>query len=105
MLRQSVFRRLADYEDGNDAERLRLDLAIRWIVDGKAVSSAAPSLSQTGRFATRWLTAERNLATLVDLSGQRIDRAHTRRPPRSIVLDIGSSAGPHSQRAGDERLE
>ncbi len=35
MLRQSVFGRLAGYEDVNDAERLRHDPAIRWIVGGK----------------------------------------------------------------------
>jgi len=32
MLRQSVFGRLAGYEDVNDAERLRHDPAMRWIV-------------------------------------------------------------------------
>jgi hypothetical protein len=31
MLRQSVFGRLAGYEDVNDAERLRHDPAMRWI--------------------------------------------------------------------------
>ena len=36
MLRQSVFGRLAGYEDVNDAERLRYDPAMRWIVGGKA---------------------------------------------------------------------
>ena len=34
MLRQSVFGRLAGYEDVNDAERLRHDPAMRWIVGG-----------------------------------------------------------------------
>ena len=34
-LRQSVFGRLAGYEDVNDAERLRYDPAMRWIVGGK----------------------------------------------------------------------
>jgi Transposase DDE domain group 1 len=37
MLRQSVFGRLAGYEDVNDAERLRHDPAMRWIVGEKAV--------------------------------------------------------------------
>jgi hypothetical protein len=32
LLRQSVFGRLAGYEDVNDAERLRYDPAMRWIV-------------------------------------------------------------------------
>ena len=36
LLRQSVFGRLAGYEDVNDAERLRHDPAMRWIVGGKA---------------------------------------------------------------------
>ncbi len=35
-MRQSVFGRLAGYEDVNDAERLRHDPAMRWIVGGKA---------------------------------------------------------------------
>src|SRR5262249_23372088 len=36
LLRQSVFGRLAGYEDVNDAERLRHDPAMRWVVGGKA---------------------------------------------------------------------
>src|SRR3984893_17906259 len=36
MLRRSVFGRLAEYEDVNDAERLRHDPAMRWIVGGRA---------------------------------------------------------------------
>ena len=70
LLRQSVFGRLAGYEDVNDAERLRLDPAMRGIVGGKAISGAAASPSQMGRFETRWLTAEKNLPALADLSGQ-----------------------------------
>jgi hypothetical protein len=57
LLRQSVFGRLAGYEDVNDAERLRHDPAMRWIVGGKAASDPAASPSQMGRFETRWLTA------------------------------------------------
>src|SRR5450432_2532891 len=94
MLRQSVFGRLAGYEDVNDAERLRHDPAMRWIVGGKAASGCAASASQMGRFETRWLTAERNLAALLDLSGQWIDRVHSRRPARGIVLDMDSSVSP-----------
>ena len=55
MLRQSVFGRLAGYEDVNDAERLRHDPAMRWIVGGKAAHASAASPSQMGRFETRWL--------------------------------------------------
>ncbi|MCZ8036391.1 MAG: IS1380 family transposase [Novosphingobium sp.] len=94
LLRQSVFGRLAGYEDVNDAERLRHDPTMRWIVGGKAATGAAASPSQMGRFETRWLTGERNLAALADLSGQWIDRVHARRPPRGVVLDMDSSVSP-----------
>lgn len=94
MLRQSVFGRLAGYEDVNDAERLRNDPAMRWIIGGKAALGAAASPSQMGRFETRWLAAEKNPSALADLSGQWIDRVHDRRPPRGVVLDMDSSVSP-----------
>lgn len=94
LLRQSVFGRLAGYEDVNDAERLRHDPAMRWIVGGEAASGRAASASQMGRFETKWLTAEKNLSALSDLSGQWIDRVLARRSPRSIVLDMDSSVSP-----------
>ena len=94
LLRQSVFGRLAGYEDVNDAERLRHDPAMRWIVGGKAAQGRAASPSQMGRFETQWLAASMNLSALADLSGQWIDLVHGRRPPRGIVLDMDSSASP-----------
>jgi hypothetical protein len=94
LFRQSVFGRLAGYEDVNDAQRLRHDPAMRWIVGGKAVQGCAASPSQMGRFETKWLAAEKNLSALTDLSGQWIDRVHARRPPRGIVLDMDSSVSP-----------
>ena len=65
LLRQSVFGRLAGYEDVNDAERLRHDPAMRWIVGGKAVVGRAASPSQIGRFETQWLATDKNLCRLV----------------------------------------
>jgi hypothetical protein len=56
LFRQSVFGRLAGYEDVNDAERLRHDPAMRWVVGGRAALSGAASPSQMGRFETRWLS-------------------------------------------------
>ena len=47
-----------------------------------------------GRFETRWLTAEKNLSALADLSGKWIDSVHGRRPPRGILLDMDSSVSP-----------
>ena len=66
---------------------------MRWIVGGKAALSAAASPSQMGRFGTRWLTAQKNLSALVDLSGQWIDQVHGRiNMPgleRTAVADLG----------------
>jgi hypothetical protein len=98
MLRKSVFGRLAGYEDVNDAERLRYDPAMRWVVGGKAVVGRAASASQMGRFETRWLTVEKNLSGLSDLSGHWIAEVQARRSTGSIVLDMDSSVSPtHGQ--------
>ena len=94
MLRQSVFGRLAGYEDVNDADRLGRDPAMRWIVGGKAVTRDAASTSQMGRFETEWLASDDNLVALADLSGRWIDRVHSRRPSNGIVLDMDSSVSP-----------
>jgi len=101
MLRQSVFGRLAGYDDVNDADRLGFDPAMRWIIGGKAVSCRGASASQMGRFETEWLTKFENPAALGDLLGQWIDRVHSRRPPKGIVLDMDSSVSPtHGDQEG-----
>src|SRR3712207_6449432 len=92
--RQSVFGRLAGYEDVNDAERLAHDPAMRWVVGGHAVTGQAASTSQMGRFETEMMTGAENLAALTDLSGRWIDRVHARRPVKMIVLDMDSSVSP-----------
>src|ERR687884_2011544 len=89
--RQSVFGRLAGYEDVNDANRLAHDPAMRRVVGGRAVTQNAASTSQMGRFETEVLTQEANLSTLTDLSGRWIDQVHGRRPVKGIVLDMDSS--------------
>lgn len=91
LLRQSVFGRLAGYEDVNDADRLAHDPAMRAVVDRRGLDRAAASASQMGRFETGWLTTEANLAALSDLSGAWVDRVHERRPQKVIVLDMDSS--------------
>jgi hypothetical protein len=71
LLRQSVFGRLAGYEDVNDAERLCHDPAMRWVVGDRAITGAAASASQMGRFETEWLARPQNLASLADLPWPR----------------------------------
>ena len=94
LLRQSVFGRLAGYEDVNDADRLCCDPAMRWVVGDRAITGSAASASQMGRFETKWLSRPDNLVALADLPGQWIDKVHQRRPPKTIVLDMDSSESP-----------
>jgi len=94
LLRQSVFGRLAGYEDVNDAERLCRDPAMRWVVGDRAITGSAASASQMGRFETKWLSRPENLGALAGLPGQWIDKVHQRRPPKTIVLDMDSSESP-----------
>jgi hypothetical protein len=93
LLRQSVFGRLAGYEDVNDADRLCRNPAMRWVRGDRAITGSAASASQMSRFETKWLSRPENLAALADLPGQWIDKVHQRRPPRTIVLDMDSSGG------------
>ena len=63
LLRQSIYSRLAGYEDVNDAQRLAVDPAMRHVVGGRAAQAdnEAASMSVVGRFETEMLTQMRNL--------------------------------------------
>ena len=104
LLRQSVFGRLAGYEDVNDAERLCRDPAMRWVVGDRAITGFATSASQMGRFETKWFCRPENLAALADLPGQWIDTVHQRRSPR-IVARHGFERKPDLRRARRQRLQ
>ena len=95
LLRQSVYGRLAGYEDVNDADRLGRDPAMRWIVGGKAVERTAGHRPARwgGSRPSCWRTT-RTSPALADLSGMWIDRVHDHDPPRRVVLDMDSSVSP-----------
>ena len=54
MFRQAVYGRLAGYEDVNDADRLRLDPAMRTVLGERAVEKCGASTSEMGRFETEF---------------------------------------------------
>jgi len=91
LFRQSVFSRLAGYEDTNDAERLSVDPALRHVVGGRAKERHAASTSEMGRFETEVLTRPRNLDALMNLPGRWVDRVQERKPVDSIILDMDST--------------
>lgn len=101
LLRQSIFSRLAGYEDVNDADRLCRDPVMRQLVGGRALKHGAASASAMGRFETAMLTQLDNLAALADLPGRWIDAVHDQRPQKSITLDMDSSESPvHGDQEG-----
>src|SRR5512147_1988609 len=91
LLRQSIYSRLAGYEDLNDAERLRVDPTTRTVVGGRAKDHTAASTSEIARFETETLSSRTNLKRLMDLSGRWIDRARRHRRLTRLVLDMDSS--------------
>ena len=93
LLRQSIYSRLAGYEDVNDAERLSVDPAMRHVVGGRAAlpEKQAASTSEVGRFETEMLSTKSNLTALMDLSGEWIDKAHRCKPLKQLILDLDSS--------------
>jgi hypothetical protein len=66
LLRQSIYSRLAGYEDVNDAERLCLDPALRTVVGGRAKDNTAASASEMAHFETETLSTKKTLKHLVD---------------------------------------
>src|SRR6516165_982305 len=91
LLRQSIYSRLAGYEDVNDAQRLCLDPALRTVVGGRAKNQAAASTSEMARFETETLSSLDNLKHLRVLSGKWIDQAHRHRKLTKLILDMDSS--------------
>ncbi len=92
LLRQSIYSRLAGYDDTNDAERLCVDPAMRHIAGGRAIERSAASTSAMGRFETEILTQSKNLELLMNLPGLWVDRVHRRKSlMKQIILDMDSS--------------
>ena len=85
LLRQSVYGRLAGYEDTNDAERLSVDPAMRHVIGQRANDKTAASASRMGRFETEILTQDRNLQYLMNLPGQWIDKVHQCKRIKEII--------------------
>jgi hypothetical protein len=101
MLRQAIHGRLAGYEDVNDAERLRVDPAMRRVVGGRVKTKEAASTSEMGRFETEILSSRQNLTALMDLPGTWIAAVHECVPLDELILDLDSSvSATHGEQQG-----
>jgi hypothetical protein len=94
LLRQSVYSRLAGYEDTNDAVRLARDPAMQAVIGRRAMEKQAASSNTLGRFETEVLVTGENLRGLEQLNTQWIDHAMARTRHRRIILDMDSSESP-----------
>ena len=94
LLRQSIYSRLAGYEDVNDAERLSQDPTFRLIGSEKIWERGAALTSRLQSFETELLTQDENLAGLAAINRDLIARAGAMDAPRRVVLDMDSTEIP-----------
>ena len=94
LLRQSIYGRLAGYEDVNDAERLSQDPTFRLIGSEKIWERGAALTSRLQSFETELLTQDENLAGLAAINLDLIARAEAMNAPRRVVLDMDSTEIP-----------
>ena len=101
LLRQSVYSRLASYEDTNDADRLAQDPAMRVIAGWRGLEKPAASTNSMSRFETEVLTRPENLDGLAHLNALWVQQGMARTSHRRIILDIARSESPvHGEQEG-----
>jgi len=94
LLRQSVYSRLAGYEDLNDAKRLSQDPAFRLIGSEKIWDRGAALTSRLQSFETEILAEDANFAGLAGLSRALIAKAEALDSGYRTVLDMDSTEIP-----------
>jgi hypothetical protein len=94
LLRQSVYSRLAGYEDLNDAQRLSRDPTFRLIGSEKIWDRGAALTSRLQSFETEMLAEEENFAGLARLNRALLGRAEAMDSTSRAVLDMDSTEIP-----------
>src|SRR3989442_12155716 len=94
LLRQSVYSRLAGYEDLNDAQRLSQDPTFRLIGSEKIWDRGAALTSRLQTFETEMLAEEENLAGLARPNRALIGRGETLDSDYRPTLDMDSTEIP-----------
>ena len=94
LLRQSIYSRLAGYEDLNDAQRLSQDPTLRLIGSEKVWDRGAALTSRLQTFETEMLAEQENFAGLGRLNRALIGKAETMDSGYRTVLDMDSTEIP-----------
>src|SRR5213594_245909 len=94
LLRQSIYSRLAGYEDTNDAERLAEDPTFRMLASRERREGSIALTSTLHWFETEVLAEERNYQGLVRLNTDLVQHDAARPLARRLILDIDSSESP-----------
>ena len=101
LLRQSVYNRLAGYEDLNDAERLAADPTFQLISSQRIWDRGAALTSTLHWYETKLLTREENLLGLMALNRETLGQAESFDGPDRVALDMDSSESPvHGEQEG-----
>ena len=94
LLRQSVYSRLAGYEDVNDAVRVSADPTFRLIGSQKIWDRGAALTSTLHGFETEMLASEENLLGLMALNRELVGQAEAFDDSERVVLDMDSTESP-----------
>ncbi len=94
LFRQSLYSRLAGYEDINDAERLAEDPAFRMLASRERRETSVALTSTLHWFETELLADERNYRGLSRVNTELVQHDATLPPTRRVTLDIDSSESP-----------
>jgi hypothetical protein len=94
LFRQSIYSRMAGYEDTNDAERLAEDPTFRMLASRERRNTSVALTSTSHWFETDALAEERNYHGLIRLNAELVQHPATRPRLRRVILDIDSSARP-----------
>jgi hypothetical protein len=92
LFRQSIYSRLAGYEDTNDAERLAEDPTFRMLASRERREASVALTSTLHWFETEVLAEEQNYQGLARLNTELVQREAT--GTRRVTLDIDSSESP-----------
>ena len=94
LLRQSVYSRLAGYEDVNDAERVSQGPTFRLIGSEKIWERGAALTSRLQSFETELMAQDENFTGLAQINRELIAKAEAVDSPQRVVRDMDSTEIP-----------